>query len=154
MMQINNDLNFVTIGSISGLVNGLARFAMPLVVRKVSFKIIFSVLIVLQMVMIPTLNSIMDNQALFGLWNALALFCQGGMYALFPKVTFNTFGKNLYRDSYTFMLFAFVLANLMHYVIASICLDLAGLWNVLWIYFSLCLVSFVLVVLFKEEKNV
>ena len=153
MAHFNNDLNFVTIGSISGLVNGLARFGMPLVARKIRFKIIFIGLIVLQLAMIPTLNSIVENQFLFGLWTALALFCQGCMYALFPKVTFNTFGKNLYSESYSFMLFAFVLANLMHYAIASIFLNLAGLWNVLWIYFSLSLVSFVLVVLFKEEKN-
>lgn len=153
MTYFNDDLLFVTIGSISGLINGFARFVMPLLARKIQFKAIFIVLIVLQLAMIPTLNLILDNQSLFGVWTALALFCQGCMYALFPKVTFNTFGKNLYSESYSFMLFSFVLANVMHYGIASIFLDLAGLGNVLWVYFSLSLVSFVLVVLFKEEKN-
>ena len=126
---------------------------MPLIARKIQFKIIFLVLMILQLIMIPTLNLIMDNQSLFGLWTTMALFCQGCMYALFPKITFNTFGKNLYSECYSFMLFSFVLANVLHYGIASIFLNLAGLWNVLWVYFSLSLISFVLVVLFKEEKK-
>ena len=153
MTYFNDDLLFVTIGSISGLVNGFARFVMPLIARKIQFKIIFLVLMILQLIMIPTLNLIMDNQSLFGLWTTMALFCQGCMYALFPKITFNTFGKNLYSECYSFMLFSFVLANVLHYGIASIFLYLAGLWNVLWVYFSLSLISFVLVVLFKEEKK-
>ena len=149
----NNDLDFVIIGSISGLINGLARFIIPLAIKKINFKIVLAGLIIIQIIIIPTFYEIIDNLILFGVWNAIALFCQGGIYALFPKVTYNAFGKNLWIQSYTFMLFAFVLANLLHFGLSSVFLDLTGLWNLLWIYFSLCIISFILAIIFKEEKK-
>ncbi len=153
MKIINDDLNFVIIGSISGLINGLARFFLPLLTKKIKFKVLFCTLIVIQIIIIPSFYYIIDNQILFGAWTAIALFCQGGVYALFPKVTFNAFGKSLWIESYTFMLFSFVLSNLLHFGISSIFLDMAGVSEMLWIYFSLYLISLILIVLYREEDK-
>lgn len=154
MKTVNNDLTFVIIGSISGLFNGFARFLTPLIMKKrVTFKILFLVLACIQLIIIPTFFLIVENAYLFAIWSSVALFCQGGIYAMFPKATYNSFGKNLWSVSYTFMLFSFVLANFLHYGISSLFLDLVGLENLLWIYFAFCAAGIVLGFVFKEESE-
>lgn len=153
MKTVNDDLSFVIIGSISGLGNGFARFSTPFLINKIPFKIFFIILLCVQIAFIPTFTLIDQDQNLFGVWSAVALLCQGCIYALFPNITFKIFGRNLWVESYTFMLFSFVLANILHYALTALLLEILGLVNLLWVFFALSCGGLVLIFLFKEEEK-
>ena len=89
---LNNDSYLTLISSVSSLFNAL-RFVWSGALDKYSFKWVYGVLVVIQILLAATIQLTKTSKFSFAVMLCLTLFCIGGHFALFPNVLKQVFGK-------------------------------------------------------------
>ena len=79
------------VGSIASLCGGL-RFAWSLLIDRYPYKIIYGILLVIQIILAFTLSFVNKSKGLFMTWICLCLFCEGGHFTLYPTMMAKIFG--------------------------------------------------------------
>lgn len=90
--NLNDDSYLTLISSISALFNA-ARFIWAGAIDKYSFKTVYAMLIVLEIILAFTIRLTVLSRASYAILVCLVLFCIGGHFALFPNVLKQIFGK-------------------------------------------------------------
>ena len=88
-----NDHTLAVIGSIGSMFNAI-RFFWSWATDYYNYKLVYGILLILQIVFNCTLKFIANNEILFGLWISVLLFCEGGHFTLVPNVLKKLFGGN------------------------------------------------------------
>jgi len=68
------------------------RFIWSLATDHFSYKAVYSVLLIMQIVLCFTMTFVDESPALFGVWVSLILFCEGGHFTMVPNVLKKIFG--------------------------------------------------------------
>ena len=87
-----NDVTMALIGSIGSLFNA-CRFVWSWATDYYSYKLVYGILLLLQIIFNCTMIFIAKNDILFGIWIAVLLLCEGGHFTLVPNVL-----KKIYGD--------------------------------------------------------
>lgn len=82
---LNDDAFLTTVGSISALFNA-ARFIWSGALDKLSFKIVYGALLLIQIMLAFSVNLLAESRIGFATLVCMTLFCIGGHFALFPNV--------------------------------------------------------------------
>ena len=97
--SINDDLFMTTVGSIGAVVNGCSRSAWAMLIDKYSFKRIFCILLIIQILLSATLVNISEigkeswiGKPLYMIWIWASFFWLGGHYSMFPTETSKLYG--------------------------------------------------------------
>ena len=79
------------LGSIASICNSL-RFLWSFVTDYLPYRVVYSFLLVLQIVLNLTVPLVAESAALYGIWISLLVFCEGGHFTLVPNVLKKIFG--------------------------------------------------------------
>jgi len=142
--NINDDSFLTLVGSIGSATNGCSRAVWALLYDKFGFKKVYFCLLILQAVLAATLNFISSVKALYLIWYALIMGCEGGQIAMFPAVTAKVFGAKVGPVIYGFIFVGYTLTNIGAYLLTTFGLDAVGWGGVFWICFSFTILSGVL----------
>jgi MFS family permease len=111
----------------SGLVNGATRITLGTLTDKYSFKSIFAIMMVIQLI-----NSLIcfwaaNIPALFVLCIQLNYFSIGGIFAVFPSTVMNVFGLRHGPQVYTLVLLGSLLSSIINLIMTKLILDALGM---------------------------
>ena len=92
-LKIKNDDFLSVVGAVSSVCGGL-RFIWSAMVDKVhSYKKVFAVLLVIEIILAFTIQLIAPYKWPYLIWVSLAVFCEGGIFALVPTIVSMLFGE-------------------------------------------------------------
>ena len=89
----SNDHTLALIGSLGSMCNAI-RFLWSWATDYYSYKLVYGILLTVQILFNCTLKFIATNEVLFGFWISVLLFCEGGHFTLVPNVLKKLFGSN------------------------------------------------------------
>jgi OFA family oxalate/formate antiporter-like MFS transporter len=123
-MSVINDDAFLTLcGSIGAIANGVSRFAWGFLYDMVPFKILISIVNSLLLVCAITFPFVVQYKACFMIYMIIIYFAYGGLYAIFPSITYKIFGTLNGAKIYSLMFFGFGLGSsiqfLVHYIMVN-----------------------------------
>ena len=151
ILHINNDQFLTLVGSLGSAANAGSRVVWGLLLDRFPFRNIYFALVVIQLVMVATLNLIADTKALYLIWIFISLGCEGGHFALFPPLTMKIFGTKTGTVLYGFIYFAFFFANGLQFLIVFFYKESLTYTNILWIYVGITAVGILLAAVFKPR---
>jgi hypothetical protein len=91
--NLNNDLYLTETGSICCLFGSL-RFVWSAATDRYSFRIVYSILLVMQIILASTMVIAARSKAMYTVWLSLCVFCESGHFTLVPNVLKKIFGEN------------------------------------------------------------
>ena len=150
--KINDDQFLTLVGSIGAAFNGGGRVLWGLMYDKLSFKKVYFILLIIQIIFIATYDLICSFKAAFFIWTCILLFCEGGHFALFPALCLKEYGTAIGSKIYPVVYFAFPCSNFLQFGIIYFLKKSIGFNNIFWIFLGLTGLAFVLALLFKEKK--
>jgi MFS family permease len=116
-----------TAGSVgSGLVNGLTRITMGSLTDKYSFKLLFGIMMCVQL-----FNSLIcfwaaNSPGLFVLCIQMNYFSIGGLFAVFPSTVMNVFGFKHGPQVYTLVLLGSLMSSIVNLIMTKLILPGTG----------------------------
>lgn len=151
---ISDDSFLTIVGSVGAVCNGLFRVVWGFCYDFVSFRTVYSCLLILQLICIASFNSIAHIKSLFFIWSCLSFFCEGGHFALFPALCLKEFGIEVGGKVYPFVYFAFAIANFIQFGVVYAGKNNIGWENILWIYLGITTAAGLLLwTVFKEKEK-
>lgn len=88
---MNFDEYLTWVGSLGSVFNSL-RFLWSAALDNHSYKLIYGILLMLQMALALTMFVAIQNQVTYLIWICGALFCEGGHFTLVPNILKKIFG--------------------------------------------------------------
>ena len=101
---LTNEEYLAILGSIAALCNAI-RFLWSFATDFFSYKLVYGILLVLQIVIDFTVPLVAENKYLYAIWISLMLFCEGAHFVLVPNVLKKIFGERgtqLYGIAFSF----------------------------------------------------
>ena len=89
---LTNENYLAWLGSLASIFNAL-RFLWSSMTDYYSYKMIYTILLCMQIVLNCTVQRTTDSAALYMIWISLMLFCQGGHFTLVPNVLKKIYGS-------------------------------------------------------------
>lgn len=143
---------FVTlVGSFGSAANGCSRFFWAVLFDKYGFKKVYFAIMAIQLILTATLSSISSVGALYLIWHALTMGCEGGQFSTLPAVTTKVFGHKVGPLIYGFILVMFAVSNIASFFITKAQLDNWGWPAMFWISFGLTVLSALMNLFFNEK---
>lgn len=103
--DIKNETYLAWVGSAAAVFNAI-RFIWSLATDYFSYKSVYTVLLLMQIVLCFTMVLVDDSPALFAIWVSLILFCEGGHFTMVPNVLKKIYGAEngtaLYGIAFSF----------------------------------------------------
>lgn len=90
--KVNDDLFLTILGSVGMIINGVSRCGWGALMDWVNFKKVYGALVIIEVIMMCTLDFVADSKALFMLWVCVILACEGGHFAIFPTICSKMYG--------------------------------------------------------------
>jgi MFS family permease len=87
-----DDATLTLSGSVGAFVNGIFRFIWSALLDKYSFKLIYSIILVTQVIMACTVYFVVQQKYLYMLWIIISYACLGGNFTTFPVASVQVFG--------------------------------------------------------------
>lgn len=89
--NLNNDAYLTWVGSLSSVCTSL-RFVWSAILDYLPYRLIYGVLLIMQIVLACTMVFAINDQATYLIWICLALFCEGGHFTIVPNTVKKIFG--------------------------------------------------------------
>ena len=152
--KIKDDLFLTIVGSIGMIGNGLSRCAWGAIMDLKSFKKVYGVLLLAQIIAICTLSLISYSKILYFLWVVVILACEGGHFALFPSVCAKIFGSDDGAKAFSMVAFGLNIGNVIQYALTLLLLASFGYEYLTTIIGVLGVISLIMVLPFNEKHRV
>lgn len=111
--NIPDDAFITTVGTIGALCNGLSRSFWANLIDRFSYKIVFSALLILQIVIGFTIDLIKEYKILYLLWVAMSFFTLGGYFSMTPTICAKMYGNKTGGQVYSVVFIFFVPAGIV-----------------------------------------
>mmetsp|Transcript_15802 Transcript_15802/g.28903 ORF Transcript_15802/g.28903 Transcript_15802/m.28903 type:complete len:442 (-) Transcript_15802:1469-2794(-) len=147
---IGNDTFLAAVGSAGAFANGSSRFAWAYLMERTSFKFAFMILLGVQAALSATIYFIAPVPALYFIWVALSLSCEGGNFSLFPALLAKLHGKLMGGKVYSFFFLNFGVSSLLVLFVTLFITPHTGYLPVFLVCSAFTVGSFILVLRFKE----
>ena len=92
---LNDDSYLAIVGSAAAVCNS-SRFMWSWATDYLPYRLVYSILLLIQIVTNLTIKFVAKNRALYAIWISLMLLCEGGHFTLVPNVL-----KKIYGDKAT-----------------------------------------------------
>jgi OFA family oxalate/formate antiporter-like MFS transporter len=101
----------IVIGSVCSICNGGFRIVFGLGYDYFKFRIVFTIMMMINIIIFSTIYFVNDNKYLYAIYIGLAAGVEGGNFAIFPTFTVENFGIKIGTKVYTYVSFGVVLAT-------------------------------------------
>ena len=115
--KINDDQFLALVGSISFLMNGVFRIIFAQWMDFSSFKLVYGVLLGVQIVVSVTLDFVAGTDWLFFIWICVAMACEGGHFSLYSALSAKLFGKEHGGSIFSILYYCFGSASVLGFVL-------------------------------------
>jgi MFS family permease len=115
--KINDDKFLALVGSISFLMNGVFRIVFAQWMDLSSFKLVYGVLVGVQIVVSATLNFVAGTKWLFFIWMCAAMACEGGHFSLYSALCAKLFGKDQGGSVFSILYYCFGTSSILGFVL-------------------------------------
>ncbi|MHA1915495.1 MAG: L-lactate MFS transporter [Promethearchaeota archaeon] len=130
---ISASFNFVLIGSLAALFNGLGRIVWGKMADLITYKRAMLLMFSVQAVLLFTYFTTNINEAYFLIMTCAIFFCFGGNFSLFPTATADLFGSNNLGPNYGMVFTAYGIAGFIGAVGVNLLVTLFGSYLLLFI---------------------
>ena len=89
---LTNESYLAWVGSVAAVMNSI-RFVWSFATDHFSYKTVYSVMLVMQIVLDFTIPLVAENDVFFAIWVALLLLCEGGHFTIVPNVLKKIYGE-------------------------------------------------------------
>ena len=89
---LDNENYLAWVGSVASVMNA-SRFLWSMLTDYFSYKVIYGILLTMQIILNFTVPQVADSNALYAIWIALMLLCEGGHFTLVPNVLKKIYGE-------------------------------------------------------------
>lgn len=145
-----NDIELSSLLTIGGSLNSISRLVMGLLNHYLSFKFLYTIVIVLQLFLAATILSFGTTYPSYAAYLGLAFFCEGSHICLFPTMMTKVFGLQVGARLYPLIYQCFSIAILVQFVLYS---QLGHSYSLLLTIFSIMgIIAFTILHLFFIEK--
>jgi len=115
--KIDDDQFLALVGSISFLMNGVFRIFFAQWMDLTSFKLVYGVLVGVQVLVSVTLDFVSGIKGLFFVWVCVAMACEGGHFALYSALCAKLFGKDQGGLVFSVLYYCFGTASVLGFVL-------------------------------------
>lgn len=115
ILMIKDDSFLTLIGSLGSIFNGAGRFFWGTLSDRFSFKSLYLLIVIIQMVDAATMRYIHEYKEAYLLWVCLAFLCEGGHFVLFPPLCLKVFGNEVGGRAYGVILMGISCGNLTQF---------------------------------------
>ena len=151
---LSASFNFVLIGSLAALFNGLGRIVWGKMADLITYKKAMLLMFSVQAVLLLTYFTTNINEALFLIITCAIFFCFGGNFSLFPTATADLFGSNNLGPNYGIVFTAYGIAGFIGAVGVNLFVTLFGSYLLLFIVMGIMSVGAALLAyLIKPPKS-
>lgn len=116
---LDNDKYLTIVGAVGSVCNGTMRSVWAFSMEAVGFKIIFYIIVSLQLIIAATIPMVTFSKELYGLYIAVTLACMGGYFSCFPAFVTRIFGNKVGPQIYSFVFVAFGFSNLISFFLVT-----------------------------------
>lgn len=145
--KISDDSFLTLVGSLSSLFNGGGRLFWGIVFDKIDFKKTYSIILIIQILVLATMRFISDYKASYLIWVCIGLLCEGGHFVIFPPISLRVFGPNVGSKIYCFLLIVCGISNMKQFGINLGVRHLIGYDNEFYIFLGFTLVSLIICII-------
>ena len=152
---LDNENYFAWVGSAAAVCNSI-RFVWSMATDHLSYKLVYSVLLVMQIVLNFTIPLIAESPGLYAVWISLLLLCEGGHFTLVPNVLKKIYGEKgttLYGIAFSYTgVCSILIVILQTYLLGTTAKSYEDFF-----YFNgaaSCVAMIILFTLFSEQKFV
>ena len=89
---LTNEKYLAWLGSVAAIFNAI-RFVWSLATDHFSYRVVYGVLLTIQIVLDFTIPLIAENAGLYAIWVSLILLCEGGHFTLVPNILKKIYGN-------------------------------------------------------------
>ena len=89
---LTNENYLAWLGSVAAVCNSI-RFIWSMATDYFSYKVVYGIMLVMQIVLDFTVPLVAENAALYAIWISLMLLCEGGHFTLVPNVLKKIYGE-------------------------------------------------------------
>lgn len=148
-----HDEKYLTLVGAIASVAGVLRFGWSFLIDHYSYKMVYGILICLQIILAFSFPLVAESKPLFGTWVSLTYFTEGGHFTLVPAIIQKLFGN---EGSRVFgWAFSFIgIASLVKIVMLELFFEKVGFDGFLYGYGGFCVISLLILVVIFEEKEV
>lgn len=149
---IHDDRFLTAVGAVSSVFGGL-RFFWSYLVDRYSFKVSYTIVVLINVVFGATLVFVRESKALFMIWVSMLVWAEGAHFALVPTICAKLFGKHaaiVYGVAFSFGAISQILsAVLVRFYIKAI-----GYGTFYYIGTTMSLAALCLILFVFEEKRI
>jgi len=109
----------VTVGALGAVVCGFSRFIWGLLLERMSFKIVYSFLCIVNACLAFTVYYIKSIEVFYIIYVLGAYLCYGGHQGIFPALSSQVFGLRYGPQIYGILFLAFPLSNFIQCILVS-----------------------------------
>ena len=143
----------MTIVGSFGFVCGGLRFIWSYLVDRYSYKLSYTIILILQVIFATTLDSISKYPACFFIWVCVLISCEGGHFTLLPTICAKLFGENaayVYGFAFSFCGLAnFISVLLIHFILNDV-----GYATFFYMFGGFSFLSLLILTFFFKEEPV
>ena len=139
-------------GSLGSACNGLFRIVFATAADKYGFKIVFAIILCLQITVAGTIYFVVTfNSVLYAIYVCIGYACLGGNYAIFPPLSAKIFGAKNGGQIYSIAFFSFGITSITGFLISNYAIVKVGEETFFFIASGMSACSLILLAFFKEE---
>lgn len=150
---LTNESYLGLLGSLTAVFNSI-RFIWSYATDYYSYKLIYGILLTMQIILDFTVPLVAENDILFGIWVCAMLFCEGGHFTLLPNVLRKIYGENSTGLYGLIFSYTGICSILMIVLQGEFLGDTSKSYNAFFYFIGglSCVSLLLLLTLFKEEK--
>ena len=153
---LTNEKYLAWVGSAAAICNSI-RFVWSTMTDYLSYKLVYSILLIMQIILNGTIHWVSHNEALFGIWISLMLLGEGGHFVLVPNVLKKIYGAESGTVLYG-ILFSYtgITSTIQIFLQKAILTEDASGYNILFYVNGLasCIALALLLLFFNERQFV
>eukprot|EP01017_Pseudomicrothorax_dubius_P030080 TRINITY_DN3714_c0_g1_i13.p1 TRINITY_DN3714_c0_g1~~TRINITY_DN3714_c0_g1_i13.p1 ORF type:complete len:432 (-),score=83.01 TRINITY_DN3714_c0_g1_i13:163-1458(-) len=159
-LKIGHPDSFLTVvGSFASLSNGVFRTLWSSLLDYFTYKRVFIPMIIGQVTLVLTFNSIADTQGWYFIWVLFIAIIGGGYFSIFPTITSKIYGTKAGSKLYGFVFFATSFGNFIQYFTNVIFIDkwkvpYTDLFQFFGIFTAFSVITSFMVQEFRPEKTI
>lgn len=138
--------------SAASVCNSVARLTMGVLILKISFKVLYVGVLVVQIFCAFTITSFATSYYTYLMYVCLSLFCLGSHVTLFPTLCTKAFGIDVGRRIYPYIYQCFSASSLAQYFIYKY-IDKREVGPLFTVFGSMSIIALVLVIMFTDEVD-
>jgi len=147
------DVFLTFVGSMAMLSNSVWRIFWGALFDRFGFKLLFRIMITIQLICIGTFSMIAFNKYLFMIWILTFMVCEGGYFCIFPAYSISNYGKRKGAEVYGLLMNGFTLGNIIQFVLSLTLVSAIGFDYLFYVFFALTFIPLVLSFLMKSHPS-